>query len=226
MVYRAEIGAWVVRRLSRMSDVTKLPATNLDIFLARDFLTAGECAALIKMIDADRYPSGILSDNPEPGYRTSESCNMDPHHPLIQSVEDKLDALIGIQRAHGETIQGQRYAPGQQFKTHHDFFYPNQGYWLQEERTGGQRTWTAMVFLNQPEEGGHTLFPEAGVRVAPRAGNLLAWNNLDAEGELNMFSAHAGTPVVSGVKHVITKWYRERPWGIRPVEAAPAAEAE
>ncbi len=224
MVYRAEIGAWVVRRLSRTAGVTKLPATNLDIFLARDFLTPAECAALIKMIDADRHPSGILSDHPDPEYRTSESCNMNPHHKLVQGVEDKIHALMGIQRAHGETIQGQRYAPGQQFKTHHDFFYTSQRYWEKEARTGGQRTWTAMIFLNQPEEGGQTLFPDAGVRVSPRTGNLLTWNNLDAQGEPNSFSAHAGTPVVKGLKYVITKWYRERPWGEPAPEPEPQAK--
>jgi len=24
---------------------------------------------------------------------------------------------------------------------------------------------------------------------------------------------HAGTPVTEGVKYIITKWYRVRPWG-------------
>jgi prolyl 4-hydroxylase len=226
MVYRVEIGGWVSRRLSRMPNVSKLPATGLDIFLARDVLTPADCAAMIKMIDADRHPSGILSDHPDPGFRTSETCNVDPRHPRVIAIEQKIHAVMGIQPEHGETIQGQRYAPGQQFKTHHDFFFTSQSYWPKEERAGGQRTWTAMVFLNQPEEGGHTLFPEAGVRVAPRAGNLLTWNNLDKDGAPNPFSAHAGTPVVKGLKYVITKWYRERPWAQAPEELQPVGHSK
>ena len=70
-----------------------------------------------------------------------------------------------------------------------------------------------MIFLNEPEAGGQTFFPKAKVRVTPRTGNLLLWNNLDEYGEPNMFSLHTGCPVEAGIKYVITKWYRERPWG-------------
>ncbi len=167
---------------------------------------------MMALIDADRIPSRLLSPNDDPEFRTSESCNMDPTHPLVQQVEDKLSDLIGIDPVQGETIQGQRYAVGQQFKLHHDFFYPSEPYWPEMVLAGGQRTWTAMIFLNAPEGGGHTHFEKAGIKVAPRAGNLLAWNNLDALGEPNLFSLHQGCPVTAGVKYVVTKWYRERAW--------------
>ena len=104
----------------------------------------------------------------------------------MQTIEAKLTGLLGIDPLHGETIQGQRYAVGQQFKPHHDFFYRDQPYWPEMEKSGGQRTWTAMIFLNEPEGGGQTAFPKASVKVTPRTGNLLAWNNLDAIGEPNI----------------------------------------
>jgi prolyl 4-hydroxylase len=71
-----------------------------------------------------------------------------------------------------------------------------------------------------PEEGGQTFFPKAAVRIVPRRGNLLAWNNLNAAGEPNDQSLHQGMPVLAGVKYVITKWYRERPWLPEPVQAS------
>ena len=95
---------------------------------------------------------------------------------------------------------------------HHDFFHPSEPYWDEMQRTGGQRTWTAMVFLNVPEGGGQTEFSNAGVKVTPRTGNLLAWNNLQADGEPNFYSMHQGCPVTAGVKYIITKWFRERAW--------------
>jgi prolyl 4-hydroxylase len=67
--------------------------------------------------------------------------------------------------------------------------------------------------LNEPESGGQTFFPQANVRVTPRTGNLLLWNNLDEFGEPNTYSLHTGMPVEAGTKYVITKWYRERDWG-------------
>lgn len=54
------------------------------------------------------------------------------------------------------------------------------------------------------------MFPEAGVRMKPRRGNLLAWCNLTPEGHVNPNSLHCGEPVEQGFKYIITKWYRER----------------
>jgi prolyl 4-hydroxylase len=212
-MYRIEIGMLVRDRLLATPGVMKVPAQELDLFVARDFLAPADCAALIKQIDSDRAPSKILADAPDPEFRTSETCNLDWRLPLTKRVEARIARLMGIHPLHGETIQGQRYAPGQQFKPHHDFFYTSERYWEEQEKIGGQRTWTVMIFLNTPEAGGHTDFPKAKVKIAPRAGNLLAWNNLNACGEPNENSLHAGTPVETGTKYIITKWYRERPWG-------------
>jgi prolyl 4-hydroxylase len=212
-MYRMEIGVAVRNRLLATPGVLKVPAQDFDLFVHRDFLPAADCAALIKQIDADRAPSKILADTPDPEFRTSETCNLDARSPLTKRVESRIAHLMGIHPAHGETIQGQRYAPGQQFKCHHDFFYTTEGYWEEQEKIGGQRTWTVMIFLNTPEAGGHTNFPEAKVKIAPRAGNLLTWNNLDQFGEPNQNSLHQGIPVEAGTKYIITKWYRERPWG-------------
>ncbi len=210
--YKVAIGSWVRDRLARNPAALKIASDDLDIFVVRNFLTDDECAGLVRIIDSGRVPSQLLSPNDDSEFRTSESCNLDMHHPFIRGIEDKITGLIGITASHGETIQGQRYAIGQQFKLHHDYFYPGESYWPEMERTGGQRTWTAMIFLNTPEGGGQTFFEKAGVRVSPRAGNLLTWNNLDGAGAPNPFSLHQGMPVTQGVKYIITKWYRERPW--------------
>ena len=210
--YRIAIGQWVRDRLVGNPTAMKIPSDKLDIFVVRDFLTAEECEGMVALIDAERIPSQLLSPTADPEFRTSESCNMDPLHPLVWQVEGKITTLMGIYPEHGETIQGQRYAAGQQFKAHHDFFHTDQPYWPAMAASGGQRTWTAMVFLNTPEAGGQTAFEEAGLKIAPRAGNLLTWNNLDAEGMPNVYSMHAGCPVTAGTKYIITKWYRERPW--------------
>ena len=215
--YKILIGAEVKERLARNPQAFKIPSNDLDIFVVRDFLGHAECDRLIERIDAQRIPSQLLAPTADPEFRTSESCNLDPLDPVVQAIEAKLTGLLGIDPLHGETIQGQRYAVGQQFKPHHDFFYRDQPYWPEMEKSGGQRTWTAMIFLNEPEGGGQTAFEKAGLKVAPRTGNLLAWNNLDAIGEPNHFSLHQGMPVLAGTKYIITKWHRERPWGYVPV---------
>ena len=218
---RAGIGARVRERLLATKGIAKIPKETLEAFAVPHFLTPEDCEGLMRLIDADRVPSGLLSPSADPEFRTSESCNLSPAHPLVASFERRVNELMGIEPAYAETAQGQRYAVGQQFKAHHDFFYTDQPYWAEQEVMGGQRTWTAMAFLNKPEAGGQTMFPKAGLRITPAPGHLLIWNNLDVAGEPNPYSLHQGLPVEAGVKYVITKWYRERLWG-RP---SPAAEA-
>jgi prolyl 4-hydroxylase len=201
----------------------EIPGQGLELFALANFLTGEECDGLIALIDAGRKPSGILADDPDPEFRTSESCDLAPRDPLVQRIEAKVAGVIGLDPTHGETIQGQRYAPGQQFKPHHDFFHTGQSYWPAQQAAGGQRTWTAMIFLNVPAQGGQTVFPDAKVKINPRRGTLLAWNNLGLDGNPNPKTLHAGAPVVEGVKYIITKWYRERPWTPHLVPGAGGA---
>jgi prolyl 4-hydroxylase len=211
-LYRMQIGAYVKDRLLKTPNVFQIPARGLDLFVAREFLTPEECRLLIERIDSDRVPSGLLAASDDPEFRTSESCNLRIEDRVNQSIERKINRLMGIQPEHGETIQGQRYAVGQQFKPHHDFFHTDQPYWPQQEREGGQRTWTAMIFLNEPEAGGQTYFPNANVRVTPRTGNLLAWNNINEFGQPNTYSLHTGMPVEAGVPFAEAR-ERSRPRG-------------
>ena len=224
--YRAALGDYVRSRLSRTPNAFRLPVKQADLFVVRDFLSEEECQGLIDLIDANRFPSGVLADEPDPTYRTSESCNLDRTDPLVAAIEHKISELMGIQAELGESVQGQRYAVGQQFKPHHDFFYTDQKYYRKEALSGGQRTWTTMIFLNAPEAGGQTGFPEIDLKITPRPGNLLAWNNMDETGEPNRFTLHQGMPVIAGAKYIITKWYRERPWFAPPADVLAALEAD
>jgi len=193
-------------------DVVEMPVKGLELYVVRNFLTAAQCAELIAIIDANRIPSPVVADDPVPAYRTSETCYLYPADPVVAAVEAALDRLTGIDPVYGELLQGQRYAVGQQFKPHHDFFHTNQQYWQEQVVMGGQRTWTAMTFLNEPEAGGRTNFPTANITVTPRTGNLLIWNNMDELGSPNDATLHQGMPVERGTKYILTKWYRERPW--------------
>jgi prolyl 4-hydroxylase len=211
-----EVGEVVRTALKSRGGLFQVPATGLEIFVAKNFLSAGECEGLIERIDANLRPSRLLADEPDPEFRTSQSGHLHADDPLVHEVESRIAHYLGIEPAFGETLQGQRYAVGQQFKPHHDFFYTDQPYWPAQVASGGQRTWTAMAFLNDVEAGGHTFFERAGVKITPRRGNLVIWNNLDLAGEPNTYSLHQGMPVEAGVKYIVTKWFRGRRWGHAP----------
>lgn len=209
---RRLIGESVSLRLAANPQVRRAKAEDAGIYYHPDFLDAGQCARLVAMIDVNRRPSTLLSEAADKDFRTSDSCDMDRWSSDVRPIDESIADLLGIDPVHGETMQGQRYAVGQQFRAHHDYFNESQPYWPRMQETGGQRTWTAMIFLNAVEEGGATWFPLAGIRVSPRPGLLLAWNNMKPDGAPNETTLHEGMPVIAGTKYIVTKWFREGNW--------------
>jgi len=209
---RRQMGEAVAARLAANPAVTDAQVPGVQVYYQLDFLDAAQCAMLVAMIDANRRPSSLLSDKAGPDFRTSESCDMDRFSPQVQPIDEAIAELLGIPAENGETLQGQRYAPGQHFRAHHDYFHESESYWQQMQASGGQRTWTAMIYLNDVEDGGATWFPQAGFKIAPRRGLLLAWNNMNPDGTPNERTLHEGTDVVEGTKYIVTKWFRERSW--------------
>lgn len=209
---RALTGITVAARLDAAPGVERMPADKIQFYTRPGFLPPSECDRLVAMIDARRRPSTVLSDTSGAEFRTSESCDMDRWSPEVQPVDESIAALLGIDPANGETMQGQRYAPDQFFRAHHDYFNESESYWPRMKITGGQRTWTAMIYLNDVPEGGATWFPRAGVRVAPKKGLLLAWNNMNPDGSPNEDTQHEGMAVQRGTKYIVTKWFRESAW--------------
>lgn len=209
---RARIGDVVRERLDRNPMVSRIDAPGLEIYGRHDFLSAEECAGLRALIDADAQPSTLFSGSANPDYRTSHTCNLNPWDPLVSGISDRICALTGLPPEHGETLQGQRYSQGQEYKAHCDYFPVTASYWPAMLKTGGQRSWTAMIYLSPVEAGGETHFPHAQFMVPPVEGMILIWNNMDRDGAPNSVSLHAARPVESGVKYVVTKWFRERRW--------------
>jgi len=200
-------------RLFSTSGIQRVPTRDLELFVMRDFLAADECAAFCALIDERRRPSTIADDQGIANFRTSETCDLDDHHPLVTEVRQRLSQLLGIPASHGEPIQGQRYGRGQEFRPHTDSFNPGGADYFLNCAERGQRSWTAMIYLNEPEEGGATRFKLIGKTIRPETGKLLAWNNLLPDGSPNPATLHQGMKVRRGTKYILTQWYRERPFG-------------
>jgi prolyl 4-hydroxylase len=202
----------VAQRLSSTPGVQKVPTPRLSLFIKRDFLDEAECRRIIALIDARRRPSTVSDDLGDQYFRTSETCDLDPSEPAVVALDARIAELTGLDPAHGEPVQGQRYAVGQEFKAHTDYFEPDGPDFRRFCAKTGQRTWTVMIYLNEPEAGGATRFKTIGKTVQPERGKLLAWNNLNADGRVNVNTLHHGMKVRAGTKYIVTKWYRERPW--------------
>jgi hypothetical protein len=76
----------------------------------------------------------------------------------------------------------------------------------------GQRTWTVMIYLNEPEAGGAPASRRSTRLVQPETGKLLAWDNR----RRTAASIQHAPPRHEGARRdevCVTKWYREKPWG-------------
>ncbi|MBV8911456.1 MAG: 2OG-Fe(II) oxygenase [Acetobacteraceae bacterium] len=208
----ANPGATTAEQLLAYPGVRRVPSPAIELFDRPSFLPAELCAELIRLTDEGRRPSTLADPNGDNYFRTSETCDLDPAEPAVQDLERQLFELNRIDPAYGEPVQGQRYAVGQEFKPHTDYFEPGGVDYDTYTRVSGQRTWTFMVYLNEPEAGGGTRFKLIDKMFKPETGKLLCWNSWLGDA-LNPGTLHHGMKVRKGVKYVITKWYRERPWG-------------
>src|SRR5436190_23121254 len=111
-------------RLAAATGIQRVPTREFELFIVRRFLDPETCAALIACIDAKRRPSEIADDIGIENFRTSETCDLDWRDPLVGELDRRIADLLGLPIEASEPIQGQRYAPGQEFKPHTDTFEP------------------------------------------------------------------------------------------------------
>jgi prolyl 4-hydroxylase len=80
--------------------------------------------------------------------------------------------------------------------------------------TGEQRAFTVLLFGSTlaPGDGGETHFPQLGLSVWPRAGDAIAWANVDEDGEPNPRSLHEGRPPVEKEKVAVNVWIADKPF--------------
>lgn len=199
-------------RLETVPGNRRTPSPKLEQFVLEGFLDPVTCAELIERIDRDVRPSTIADPNGDDAFRTSSTCDLDHRDPLVRAVDAGFHELTGIPPEFGEPLQGQRYDVGQEFKAHTDFFDPDGAEWEIYCAVPGQRSWTLMVYLNEPAAGGETHFLATGELHRPRVGTLLAWNNIGPDATPNPDTLHHGMKVHQGSKYIVTKWFRERPW--------------
>lgn len=186
------------------------PFTQL--YTKENFLSEKECLDLISIIDpnlkpstvADPKGSGLVSN-----YRTSQTAALTfSRDPFFIGIDQRIAREMGLNPFLGESMQAQKYNPGQYYKEHWDFFLPKSKEYSAYCEWMGQRTWTAMIYLNDVHDGGETYFKHLKLRIKPRRGMLVAWNNLYKNGLPNLKTLHEALPPKTENKYVITKWFR------------------
>ena len=176
-------------------------------------LSDEECDGLVAMGRERLRPSPVL--NMDTGAdeahasRTSEGMFFRRgENALCERIERRLAALVDWPMENGEGLQLLRYGPGAEYRPHHDYFDPARPGAAKTLARGGQRVASIVMYLNTPECGGATTFPDARFEVAAVKGNAVFFA-YDRPHPMTG-SLHAGAPVVAGEKWIATKWLRER----------------
>lgn len=191
-------------------------AREPEVVLHRGWLPLLACRLLVAGAVAELQPS--LTYDPVSGrqmahpVRTSYSMTFMPWllDPSIATIQRLLAAHCNIQPHQCEVLGLLRYHPGQAYQLHYDAFAQDSPGAQQGLQDGGQRTRTALIYLNEDYTGGETRMEHLNIEVKGGTGDLLVFDNVDAQGRQHRDSLHAGKPVEDGTKWLLSQWYRER----------------
>jgi prolyl 4-hydroxylase len=195
-------------RLARVRLVMQRPR----VVVLDQLLSDAECDALIeaakprmaRSLTVETVSGGVAVN----AARTSQGMFFERgQSDVIRTLEARIARLVQWPVERGEGLQVLHYLSGAEYKPHHDYFDPEQPGTATILRRGGQRLASLVMYLNQPEAGGGTTFPDVGLEVAPRKGSAVFFSYPRAHPDT--LTLHAGAPVVAGEKWVATKWFRE-----------------
>ncbi len=183
------------------------------LLVLQDLLDADECRALIDAA-RPRMARSLTVDVKTGGEelhqdRTSDGMFFDRgESDLIRRIEARIAQLLNWPVENGEGLQVLRYGPGAEYKPHYDYFDPAEPGTPGILQRGGQRVATLVMYLNEPEAGGATVFPDISFQVVPQLGSAVFFSYAQAHPASR--TLHGGEPVLAGEKWIATKWLRER----------------
>lgn len=209
------IRSWSVEAMQDIRCVMDLENPRVRVY--QNFLTEAECDAMVEDCRDRLRPNGVVDaatgEDVRHEARTSEGTFYDVGaNDLIKKIEHRAHLLSGVPVHHCEGIQILRYGIGAEYKPHYDYFDPTTAGYSKILQRQGQRIVTLIFYLNTCPEGGETIFPKLGIKVAAVKGTAVLFHNTFPDGSLVTDSLHGGCPVVQGEKWIGTKWMRERPY--------------
>lgn len=186
------------------------------IHFYENLITSEECehiTTLATTLLSDSMVSGKTEGYVSNG-RISHNCWL-AHNtsPTTQTICDKISNLVGMPLKNAEKMQVVHYETGGKYNTHYDSWdHDNSNKQKRMMKYGGQRLLTALVYLNNVDEGGGTHFPKKDVLLKPQKGSMVVFKNcVDDTNQKDVNSLHAGMPVVRGEKWIFNLWFREAP---------------
>lgn len=185
-----------------------------DIVLLDNFMTHEECDELCALSSSSLTKSTVVDDatgnHVDHAHRSSQGTFFSRgQHALISKIEARISELTNTPVENGEGIQILRYINGGEYRPHFDYFTQTEG-GHKHIATGGQRIITVIMYLNDVNAGGATIFPNINLNIYPKKGAALYFSYFNSQGQIDPDTLHGGAPVVEGEKWIATKWIRQR----------------
>jgi len=171
-----------------------------------DALDPALCRRVIELFEADTdgqfrrrrqstWVENIVTRNPRPEWREIEKALVDNMVLHLQDYANVPPARIFSRKIAGafEHLKIKKYMVGEStsdhFPVHFDAF----------DHKTSVRIVAFLWYLNTLEEGGETVFPVLGSRVAPKTGRLVIFPPM-------WMYEHSGDPPVSAHKYIVTSY--------------------
>ena len=134
---------------------------------------------------------------------------------------------MGLHPEHGYSWQFLSYGPKTTYHEHRDCYLPH----VRDEHA---RLATLLIYLTDDFEGGATEFPRIPLSLRPPGvpvGGAVVFYNWANQSTCHPLLSHRSAPIISGVKHVLQRWYtyREHPSACgtsNPLNPAPQPRAK
>ncbi|MDQ0416550.1 prolyl 4-hydroxylase [Croceifilum oryzae] len=193
-----------------MKEPTVTLSTEPFVGLYERFWSHEECQYVINLAKERLAPAQSQDGYSES--RTSDVAwighfNCGTIYSLCNRIAETIDQPLN----HAEHLQAARYLVGGKFDQHVDCYNLNSEGGKYFYSLGGQRLYTAILYLNTTLEGGQTFFPHLDLNITPTEGNLLVFENCySGTNNPHPHSLHGSSVLEKGEKWIATLWFCER----------------
>jgi prolyl 4-hydroxylase len=185
------------------------------VTLLDNVMSIEECDQLIEMsraklqrstiVDPTNGQHKVITDRGSSGTHFAVNENA-----FISVLDRRIAELMHWPVENGEGLQILNYQIGGEYKPHFDYFPPEQMGSGVHLAKGGQRVSTLILYLNDVDQGGETIFPSLHLTVVPKKGAAIHFEYCNTSGQVDPSTLHGGAPVLAGEKWIATKWMRQR----------------
>ncbi|MDP1931045.1 MAG: 2OG-Fe(II) oxygenase [Gammaproteobacteria bacterium] len=179
-----------------------------------DFLSATEVIHLLSAGAGKLEPAkvSLAEKGAASKGRTGRNCWIPHRHDVvIGTLCERISTLVEIPLRQTESLQLIHYFEQQEYAPHFDAWDASTEAGQRCMARGGQRLVTCLMYLNDVDAGGGTIFPKMNITVDARKGRLLVFHNCHVGTTTrHPASLHGGMPVLAGEKWACNLWFRER----------------